>query len=156
MCAQLGYEVNAEQDAQGHKGSFEVVEPGWKKVVIVESDVTATKSGNGKMLVLKYELQDGTGRNLTDRLNIVNPSETAQKIGRGALAKIALAVGNKGQLTDTNVLHGRPFDVLISVEEFESNTEAGKMLKSNKVTDYRPVSTAAPVAAGGDKKPIGW
>lgn len=152
--ADLGFN-STEQDAEGHKGSFEVIAPGWYKVVIVGSEVKPTKAGTGKMLEFKYELQDGTGRTLTDRLNILNPSEVAQKIGRGALAKIALACGHKGDLSRTEPLHGRPFEVKVEVEEFESNNEAGKMLKSNRVTDYRAVTASAPVAAG-DKKPVGW
>lgn len=153
--ANIGYE-STPQDAEGHKGSFEVVEPGWKKVVIIGSEIKATKAGNGKMLELKYELQDGTGRSLIDRLNIVNPSEVAQKIARGALAKIAVACGHKGNLSDTNVLHGRPFEAKVEIEEFESNTEAGKMLKSNRVSDYRTVQAKSTAPAGEAKPPAAW
>lgn len=153
--AQLGYSANPAQDAEGHRGEFVVVEPGWKTVVITASVVKPTKAGDGKLLELTEEIQDGTGRTLTDRLNIVNPNEVAQRIGRGALGKIALACGVNGALADTNVLHGRPFEVLVTVEEFESNTEAGKRLKSNKITDYRAVKSATPTAAGSSK-PIGW
>lgn len=153
--SELGYNAKPEQDAEGHRGGFEVIEPGWKKVVITGSEVKPTKAGNGKILVFTYELQDGTGRTLTDRLNILNPSEVAQKIGRGALAKIALAIGHKGELSRTEPLHGRPFEVKVEVEEFESNNEAGKMLKSNKCSDYRAV-TAPAASTGGAKPAAGW
>ena len=151
----LGF-VSKAEDAEGHRGGFEIIEPGWKKVVIVKSEVKPTKAGTGKFLEFTYELQDGTGRSLTDRLNILNPSEVAQKIGRGALSKIALACGHKGELSKTEPLHGRPFEVKVEVEEFESNTEAGKMLKSNKCSDYRPVQTASAAPAGAAKSPVGW
>ena len=154
--ADLGYNSAPEQDAPGHKAGFEIVEPGWKKAVITASEVKDTKAGNGKILNFTYEIQDGTGRTLTDRLNIVNPSEVAQKIGRGALGKIALAVGHKGALTRTEPLHGRPFEVKVTIEEFESNTEPGKMLKSNKCEDYRSVQAASAAPAGAGKAPMGW
>ena len=154
--ADLGYNSTPETDAEGHRAGFEVVEPGWKKVVITASEVKDTKAGTGKILNFTYELQDGTGRHLTDRLNIINSSEKAQIIGRGALGKIALAVGHKGALTRTEPLHGRPLEVKVEIEEFESNTEPGKMLKSNRVTDYRPVQTASAPSAGTAKAPMGW
>jgi len=161
--SELGYNANPEQDAAGHKGGFEIIEPGWKKVVITASEVKDTSSGKGKMLVFTYELQDGTGRTVIDRLNIVNLSEVAQKIGRGALGKIAVAIGHKDTLSRTEPLHGRPFEAKLTVEDFESNkpedkdpvTGKGKMLKSNKVTDYRAVTVAAPVLAA-DKTPAAW
>lgn len=157
--ANLGYEANVEKDVQEYKAGFEVIEPGWKKVVIVGSEIKDTRAGNGKMLILTDELQDGTKRTLTDRLNIFNPSEKAQIIGRAALAKIAQSVGHKGTLTDSKVLHGRPFEVKIEIEEFESNTEPGKMLKSNKISDYRRIEAATAPATtdkAPDKAPVGW
>lgn len=151
--AEIGYAVNPEQDAAGHKGAFSVVEPGWKKVVIVGSEMKTTKDGAGKYLELKYELQDGTSRTLTDRLNILNKSEVAQRIGRGALGKIALACGVKGQLTDSNILHGRPFEVLVSVKEEPSKNNPAETFRSNEIGDYRearvlrnPTESTSPAA----------
>lgn len=143
--ANLGFGINAEEAAQEYRGSFEVSPPGWYRVVITGSEVKATKSGTGKMLELKYESRDG--KTFLDRLNIINSSEVAQKIGRAALGKIALSIGHKGELKNTDVLHGRPFEVKVDVKEFESNNEPGKMLKSNEVTDYRPAGTEAPATA---------
>lgn len=149
---ELNYTANPEQDAGGHRGEFKVVPPGWVRVVITASEIKTTAAGDGKMLKFTYEVQGAEGT-IIDRLNIVNPSETAQKIGRGALAKIALAIGHKGNLTRTEVLHGRPFDVKVSVEDFISNT-TGKMLQSNKCTNYRPVQASAPRLES--KSPVGW
>ena len=113
---------------------FKVVPPGIYDVVIVESDVKPTRSG-GKMLVLKYQIVAGpnAGDFLTDRLNIDNASETAKRIGLSQLKNICDAIGFAGMLKDSNQLHGKPFSVIVVVEEFESNKEAGKMLESNKI-----------------------
>lgn len=161
--AQIPYEVKEEHAAE-HKAVFTVIPPGWYKVVIVGSEIKATSKGSGEMLELKYELQDGTKREMTDRLNIVNQSAIAQRIAQGALAKICIAVGQK-TLTDSNLLHGRPFEVKVAVEEFESNkdgdidTETGKqrIKKSNKAEDYRAVqSGAATMPAGAVKPPMAF
>ena len=73
---------------------FKVLPPGHYNVVIVESAVNNTKAGNGKLLELKYQVIEGahTGDTLTDRLNLVNPSELAQKIGLSQLKKTAIGI----------------------------------------------------------------
>jgi len=136
---------NTEEAAKDFSGEFQVATPGWKDGVIINADVKQTKKG-GQMLVLENEIQGGNehGIRIIDRLNIVNSSEVAQRIGRAALAKIALCIGHKGQLNNTNVLIGRPYQFKVKVEEFKSNKAAPDgtfpMLKSNKITDYRSVS----------------
>lgn len=132
----MGFDFNADEAAAEYKAGFEVIPPGIYSVVIVESTMKPNKSKNGSFLEFKYELQDGSKRHVIDRLNIVNQSEVAQKIGRAALGKIAQCAGHKGILKNTDALHGRPFSVKIVIDEFESNTEKGKMLKSNKVAEY--------------------
>lgn len=161
--ADLGYEHKTGEMAQDHKSGFTLVEPGWKKVVIIASEMKDTIAGNGKYLELTDEIQDGTSRTLIDRLNLVNPSEQCQKIGRGALDKIALAVGHKGALTKSEILHGRPFEVKVEIEEKPSlkgeiDPETGKikMYKNNVIKDYRPVHASSAAPAGAAKSPVGW
>lgn len=130
---------------------FKVVPPGTYNVVIVDSDVQDTKSG-GKMLVCKYQVIDGqyVGDTLVDRLNIVNASDQAQKIGLSQLKNICDAVGHTGQLKDSNQLHGKPFAVKVTVEDFESN-KTGKTLKKNKIEKRmakQAVSVSTPGPAG--------
>jgi len=127
---------------------FKVVPPGTYNVVIVDSDVQDTAKG-GKMLVCRYQIIDGqyVGDTLTDRLNIVNSSDTAQKIGLSQLKNICDAVGHSGQLKDSNQLHGKPFAVKVTIEKFESNKEKGKMLDSNKIEKRMPKQAASSVAA---------
>lgn len=118
---------------------FKVVPPGTYNVVVVDSDVKNTKNG-GKMLELKYQIIDGqyVGDTLIDRINLINSNDMAEKIGRSQLKHICDAVGHKGQLKDSNQLHGKPFSVKVVIEPFESNKEPGKMLDSNKVEKRMP------------------
>ena len=155
--APLGF---APENIEDMGDGFKVIPPGTYNVVAVESDVKDTKSG-GKMLELKYQIMDGAnvGDTLLDRLNIVNSSETAQKIGLSQLKNICDAIGHTGQLKDSNQLHGKPFAVRVVVEEFESNKEKGKMLKSNKIEKRmkkQSASSAAPATPDQPKQAAAW
>ena len=157
--AQLPYKANVEADVLEYKEGFAIIPPGWVKVVIVASEIVDTASG-GKMLVFEHQLQDGSDRSFKDRLNIMNASEKAQTIGRAALAKIAESIGHKGGIADSNVLHGRPFEVKIEIEEFKSNKADAlgeyPMLKSNKAGGYRAVQTQAAHKPAEKGEPVGW
>ena len=146
--------------------AFKVLPPGTYAVVIVESDVKDTKKGDGKILELKCQVIEGqqTGEILKDRLNIVNPSDTSQKIGLSQLKNICEAVGHSGQLSNSEQLHGKPYSVQIEIEKFKSNT-TGKDLESNKISkrmkrtesvvaQVAPVQTAA--ADTPQKKAMNW
>ena len=141
------------------EGGFRVIPPGTYNVVIVNSALRDTRAGDGKVLELTYQIIEGreVGGTVTDRINLVNPSETAQKIGLSQLKKICDAIGHRGQLKDSNQLHGKPLAVKVAVEEFESNKEPGKMLKSNRVESRMPRQSAAaaappPQPAGGEEQ----
>lgn len=146
---------------------FSVVPPDIYNVMIVESAVKDTQKG-GKLLELKYQIIDGphVGTTLIDRLNIANQSEVAQKIGLSQLKNICDAIGFSGVLKDSNQLHGKVFAVKVVVEEFESNKEAGKMLKSNKIEKRMSKAEGAALKHGGGgqssaqqdqpKKAMGW
>ena len=155
--AELGGKLDTDKEVENYRTGFEIVEPGWKTVVIVGSEVIKTKDGEGKFLEIKNQLQDGSGREVTDRLNIVNKSEVAQKIGRAQLSKIAQCIGHKGELANSDVLHGRPYDVKIAVKPFKSNT-TGEMIEGNEITDYRPKGegTSAPAEASTKDEASGW
>ena len=182
----LDYIVNVEEDAKGFtESSFEVLPPGWYKVVIVGSEIVDTKKGaeqrdknlaaieRGEMplgsegkgvdriLNYTYEVQDGTGRTLTDRMLVNHTSDFAQEIGRKRNAKIALSCGHKGTLLRTEPLHGRPFEVKVIIEDFASTKHPGETSQSNKCTNYRPVQPPTgltPVSSETTKPkaPMGW
>lgn len=121
--------------------SFEALPVGLYEVVITDSKLQETKSGNGTMLVLDLEVISGDyqGRKLWDRLNLVNPSSTAVEIARQTLASICRAVGVQ-QLTDTAQLHDRPLIALVR-QRIRPDGEV-----TNEIKGYRP-KPSAPVAA---------
>ncbi len=148
--ADLGFNVDVEKEAEGFFGEYVILPPGWKTFVIVKSQIKPNSAGTGKLLEFVYQTYDAEKNEVVDRMNIVHTNEVAQRIGRAQLGKLATAIGHKGQLANTDILHGRTFQGKVTVEEFESNKEAGKMLKSNKIADYRPAQATQP-KNGGNK-----
>jgi len=133
--APLGFNP-AEVENMGD--GFKVLPPGIYTVIIVESEVADTKTTGGKLLNLTYQVVDGayTGDSLTDRINIVNKHEVAQKIGLSQLKNICDAIGHGGQLKDSTQLHGKPLSVKVGIEPFKNKD--GKELQSNRIEKRMP------------------
>lgn len=112
--------------------SFDVLPAGDYEVAIVDSTVQATKSGEGKMLLLELQILSGpkAGRKLFDRLNLWNPSAQAQTIARGTLSAICRAVG---VLTpeDSSDLYGKP---LVATVKIRNDPQYGD---SNVIKAYK-------------------
>ena len=125
--APLGF-IPAEVENMGD--GFKVLPPGIYTVIIVESEVADTKSTGGKLLNLTYQVVDGPymGDSLTDRINIVNKSDVAQKIGLSQLKHICDAIGHGGQLKDSTQLHGKPLSVKIGIESFNNKHNIIRLL----------------------------
>lgn len=114
--------------------SFDLIPSGWQPMQIVETDVQATKVGNGQMLVLTYEILEGpfTRRRIWGRINIVNSNAQAQEIGQRDLGSICKAIG-LGPITDTKDLEFKPFQGRVGVEPGKDGYEA-----KNKVSAFKP------------------
>lgn len=149
---QLGDGVDVEKDSEEYRGEKEIIEPGWKAMALTGSELKDNSAKTGKLLVLTFQLMDGTGRTIVDRLNYVNPNETAQKISRQRLAHIAKVAGIKGTLTNTDPLHGRPVEGKVTIDEYEYE---GKPCKSNKIGDYR-IKQAGDIAGAKSTESKGW
>lgn len=129
--------------------SFEALPVGLYEVVITDSKLQETKSGNGTMLVLDLEVISGDyqGRKLWDRLNLVNPSSTAVEIARQTLASICRAVGVQ-QLTDTAVLHDKPLMASVALRRLPDGTT------QNDIKRYQPRPDAAVAVATPQPVPV--
>ena len=117
-----------------------------------EIEEKSTKSGDGQYLQITWEILDGefAGRKIWDRLNVVNPNETAQRIGRERLIQLAAAAGI-ATLTDTNDLYRRVVTLRLIVK---SDANYGDR---NDVKGYGPApagtSQAAPAAPAAASVP---
>lgn len=117
-------------------------------VVITQSEMKPTKSGNGQYLQLTLQVVEGEYKNrlIFDRLNISNANEVAQQIAQKALSSICRAVGVMHP-KDSEELHDKPFSVKIGIRP-----ASGEYGESNIVKGYSSLSSS-PVKKGNGKKP---
>jgi hypothetical protein len=109
---------------------------GWHLMHFTESEMKTTKSGNGQYLQLVAEVLDGPfkGRKLWERLNLVNPSQSAVDIAYRTLSSICHAVGTMN-VVDSQQLHNRPFMGNVTYEPANGSNPA-----NNRLTDYKSAS----------------
>lgn len=108
---------NADEHLQ-EGGDFKVIPPGWYKFIVDKSERKKTKRGDGEYIAMTLQIvsEQYKGRLIFVTFNIVNPSETAEKIARGQLSALCRAVG---VLTpeDTTELHDIPFEASVGIKK---------------------------------------
>ena len=118
---------------------FELLPPGRYSVQIVQSEMRATRAGNGQYLWLEMDVIDGPhqGRKIWDQLNLVNPNQQTVEIAQRTLSAICHAVGQM-QVTDSEQLHFRPMQVTLAVEpdSRDKHKPIEEQRKQNKVKGY--------------------
>lgn len=114
---------------------FEAIPAGDYVVVIVDSNVKPTASGEGQLLELRLQVLRGDfkGRLLFDRLNLVNPSDKAVQIARATLSSICRAVDVMTP-NDSSDMHDKP---LIATVRRDISTYNGEL--ANEVKGYKKV-----------------
>lgn len=130
----------------------EVVPAGTYKLMCVEEQTKPTASGNGTRLLLTWEVLEGQhkGAKIFEGLNIVNPSEVAQRISRRILKSIELAAGLNG-LQDSAQLVNKIVTAEVGIEEPRAGADGKMYSERNKVLRYlksdSPAALSAPTAA---------
>lgn len=111
---------------------FEVIPAGTYSAHIIQSEMKETKAGTGQYLELRIQILDEpyTGRLVFERLNLVNPNETAVKIANRTLADILEALG-VDEVEDSEELHGIEFQM-----ELKIDPPRGDWGESNSVKKY--------------------
>jgi len=116
---------------------------------IVESEEGKMSKAGDEMLILKFKIVDGPGKNrvIFHNLNLNHStSEKAKEIAEGQLSAIREAVGiAKDKLKDTQQLFNRPLLIRLGVEA-SPGYEAKNVIKSWKSLEKVPT-------AGGTSKP---
>ena len=102
----LNEEFNVNELPQGN-GNFEPLPAGWYTATISQSELKATKAGNGQYIKLRYDITGPShqGRVVFGNLNIKNANPKAEEIGRQQLGDIMRAIG-LAKVTDTDQLIG--------------------------------------------------
>jgi len=132
--------------------SFDPIPAGKYVAAITESEMKATKTGNGSYLQLTFTLLEGEYKNriLWARLNLNNPNATAVKIARSELSAICHAVGVM-QPKDSVELHNLPLVITVKLKKREDTGELTNEIKGYARKDA--VNGQQPQAAVTDNTP---
>jgi hypothetical protein len=148
-------------DAQGVDPAkpFEVLPKGKYNVIVSDTEMKQTKSGDGWYLEVEYTVLDGEyeKRRVWSRHNISNPNAKAEQIARQELSAICHSVGML-KITDSVELHDRPLMIELGIEKNKQNDSdvnhvRAWMAAAGGTTPSQP-KPAAPAA--GAKAPPPW
>jgi hypothetical protein len=138
----LNEEFNVNELPQSN-GNFEPLPAGWYTATISQSELKATKAGNGQYIKLRYDITGPShqGRVVFGNLNIKNANPKAEEIGRQQLGDIMRAIG-LAKVTDTDQLIGGQIAIKLEVKE---DAQYGA---SNEVKGFKSVSgSVAPASS---------
>lgn len=132
---------------------FETVPAGWYNVIVDESEMKPTKTGDGAYLKVRYSILDGqfAGRKIFGNINLQNPSAQAQEIGLKQLSALAHAVGVL-LVQDSQQLHNLPLKVKVKIRkdkdgQYDDQNEIQQWKGINEVVEgASPAAGAAPFA----------
>ena len=153
-------QLNQQFDASAVEPAtpFELLPPGKYVAQIVQSEMRATKAGNGQYLWLELDVVEGPyqGRKVWDNLNLVNASQQTMEIAQRTLSAICHAVGQL-QVTDSEQLHFRPMQVTLAVEVDSRDRlkPVEEQRRQNKVKGYA-ASGGMPPAVRSSSPPSPW
>jgi len=121
-------------------------------VIMVASEMKATKHGDGQLLELRFQVCEGVhqGRLLWDRLNWNNPNEDTVRRGRGTLTTICNRLGVVDP-KDTAELHDRPLQVQVALKPHWKDPNA----MANEIVGYPdPSAVEAPPQSTSGCRPV--
>lgn len=150
--AQLN-ETFSTQTLPQSTNSFEPLPAGWYTATIAGAELKSTKAGTGQFISVKYNIDGPThnGRVVFGNINIRNPNQTAEEIGRQQLGEIMRATG-LAQVQDTDQLIGGQLQIKLTVKESEQYG-ASNEVKGFKAAGNAPAAPATAPAATGKAAP---
>jgi len=156
--AKFGFDVT-EVEPSAPRTDYEPIPVGEYVLKALEAEEKSTASG-GVMIKAKFEVAKGehAGRLLWQNFNIVNASETAQRIGRQQLVAWATACG-KPNADDTDKLLGKPFTASVDIDPAKNGYKASNKIKAfllNQSDDATSVKKAPAAPKSAPKSaPVG-
>jgi hypothetical protein len=120
---------------QSSGGNFEPLPAGWYSVTIAGAELKKTKAGTGEYIAIRYDILGPThqGRVVFGNLNIANPNQQAEEIGRKQLGELMRAIG-LAKVTDTDQLIGGNLQIKLDIKRDEQYGE------KNEVRGFKAVS----------------
>ena len=133
---------------------FEPLPAGEYQAAIVNSEMTPTKNGQGKYLMLELEILDKryAGRKVWDRLCIKHTNALTQRIAQANLSALCRAVGVM-QPRDSVELHNLPLVITVACKK---RTDTGDI--NNEVKGYakREAAVGQPQQAAANDQTPPW
>lgn len=148
--AMLDQPMNAGDLPEGNGGDFEPIPAGWYTAKVADADLRDTKSGNGQLIAVRYDITGPSyeGRVVWNNINIKNANPKAEEIGRQQLGDLMRAIGLPS-VQDTDQLIGGECQVKVAIEKSEQYGDKN-VVKGHKATDG-----AMPKPSSGDSAPQG-
>lgn len=146
------FDVNAMPEGK----SYDLVPDGWYNAVISKADLGQTKAGNGQKIDVRFDITGPThqGRAIFTAINVRNPSQKAEEIGRQQLGEIMRAIG-LSQVQDTDQLVGGQLQIKVKIKNPSDEDKARGYTESrNEVGGYKAIAgSAAPMGATPNPAP---
>jgi Protein of unknown function (DUF669) len=139
--AKVDWDQSTVPDA---RAPFEALPKGKYPCIINSIEQKETKRGDGSYFEVECEVVKGDfkGRKVWARLNVNNPSEVAQNIGRAQFKQLCEAAGKPGAKT-TEVLHGKYVVCSVSIERNDRG-EANRVDEFVSPEKFKEAGGAAP------------
>lgn len=147
-------ETFSTDDLPQSERSYDLLPDGWYNVTITKAELGTTKAGTGQKIDIRYDITGPThqGRVLFGALNIRNPSQKAEEIGRQQLGEIMRAVG-LAKVQDTDELIGKSLSVKVKTRPAEGAYEARNEVSGFKAIAGGMAPVSAPAAATSAASP---
>lgn len=138
--AQFSFDTNS---VEKRESNYELLPAGWYTAQVVDSEVVALKSGNGRAIKLTFDvLTEGyRGRKVWSRLNVQHTNPEAERIGQQQLRELCDSVGVV-RMNDTVELHNKPVQIKVKIRKDDS----GQYEDQNEVNGFKPAGNGAPMA----------
>jgi len=139
----LGETISVE-DLPVSDRSYDLIPEGWYDAIITQAGVSPTKAGTGQKLDLRYDILGPTqqGRVAFQSVNVRNPSQKAEEIGRQQLGEIMRAIG-LAKVEDSDQLISGRLQIRIKIKEpTPRDIEAGYTQPKNEVSGYKAIAGA--------------
>ena len=156
----LGESFTADDMPQSDR-SYDLIPDGWYTATITKAELGMTKAGNGQKIDVRYDITGPSheGRVVFGNLNIRNPSQKAEEIGRQQLGEIMRAIG-LSKVEDTDQLIGGTLQIKVGQSKPQEGYEVRNEVKGFKAVGgsaapaaNAPAAPAATSAPGGAKPP---
>jgi hypothetical protein len=107
------------------RGALDALPAGRYLASISLTELKDTRAKTGKYIEVEYVVtapKENKGRKLWSLMNVHNPSEEAERIGREQFNALANACGMLGKVQKTEQLHGKQLVLIVGVEEGNKGT----------------------------------